>query len=275
MGEFYGRARGSHASALPGDREPLCPRGGLATRSGGISSYPERAVSLLARAKRQGFGALAVALGLVAALAASAFAFVNIYKNSFGSKPAYKEVVRVGTGSKACHRSWNEKREIMRVDLGKGPAVCTYKPPVQGDGPEPDHRFDADGRILKSTAENVRDEAYLTLAVRVGGGKRYELRVFPKGKDFELRRQPNDAGFPDTGSDPAIGKIGKLNRLRLLAEGNQITAFVNGTLLANVNDANASQLEGAKLEFGVGSEADSKKNTVGTFDKLKLAVPDP
>ena len=232
-------------------------------------------MSRLARAKRQGFGALGLALAAAAAVAASAFAFVNIYTNSFGSKSAYKEVVRVGAGSKACDRSWNEKREIIRIELGKAPAACTFKPPVQGDGPQPDHRFDADGRILKNTATNIRDDAYLSIAVRVGGGSRYELRVFPKLKHFELRRQPNGAGFPDSGDNPAIGKIGQINRMRLLAQGNNVTAFVNGAQLATVNDANANELTGAKVEFTVGSEADSRKDTAGTFDKLKLAVPDP
>jgi hypothetical protein len=243
--------------------------------SGGVSSYPERAVSRLARAKRQGLGALAVALALVAALAASALAFITVYNNSFGSKSAYKEIVRVGHGSKACDRSWNAKREIMRIELGRAPAACTYKPPVQGDGPQPDHRFDVGGRILKNTADNIRDDAYLSIAIRVGGGKRYELRVFPKGKEFQLRRQPSGGGFPDNGSNPAIGKIGKLNQLRLRADGSQITASVNGTQVASVNDGNPSELSGAKLEFGVGSVGNSKKDTLATFDKVKVAVPDP
>ena len=191
------------------------------------------------------------------------------------SKAAYKEVVRVGHGSKACDRSWNEKREIMRIELGKAPGACTYTPPVQGDAPQPDHRFDVAGRILKNTADNIRDDAYLSIAIRVGGGKRYELRVFPKGKEFQLRRQPSGAGFPNNGSNPAIGKIGKLNQLRLRAEGSQVTASVNGTQVASVNDGDPGQLSGAKVEFGVGNVGNSKKDTLATFDKLKLAVPDP
>lgn len=232
-------------------------------------------VSLLARANRQGPGALVLALLTVAALATVASAFVTVYSNSFSSKRDYKQVVRVGNGSKACKRSWVENRKLMRIDLGKGPAVCTYKPPVQGDGALPDHRFDVDGRILKETAKAIREDAYLSIAVRVGGGDRYELRVFPKQKRYELRRQPNAAGFPDNGNDPAIGKLGQLNKMRLSAVGNDIKAFVNGVQLADVNDVNANELTGVKLEFSVGSEADSKKNTVGVVDKLRVAVPDP
>ena len=227
------------------------------------------------RAKWQGFWALIGVLIGAGVLAASALAFVTVYKNNFNSKPGYKEVVRVGGGKKACSRDWNQKREIMAIELGKAPAVCTFKPPVQGDAPRPNHRFDADGRILKKTAENIRDEAYLSIAVRVGGGNRYELRVFPKGKNYQLRRQPNGTGFPMSGSNPAIGGIGKLNRLRLLAEGNQVTAHVNGTQVATTVDPTANDLSGAKVEFSVGNNGDGNRNTAATFDKLKLAVPDP
>lgn len=228
-----------------------------------------------ARAKRQGFWALIGVLTAVCVLAASALAFVTIYKNNFNSKHGYKEVVRVGGSKKTCARDWNQKREIMRIQLGKAPAVCTYKPPVQGDGSQPNHRFDAEGRILKDTADNIRDEAYLSIAIRVGGGNRYELRVFPKGKDYQLRRQPNGAGFPMNGTNPAIGGIGQRNRLRLLAQGNQISAFVNSAPVATTVDPNANEIDGAKVEFSVGNNADGNRKTVATFDKLKLAVPDP
>ena len=216
-----------------------------------------------------------VALATAAALAASALAFVAIYSNSFGSKGAYKDVVRAGGSGKACERSWNKKNKLMRIDLDRGSGACTYKPPVQGDGPQPDHRFDAGGRILKSTPGNIRDEAYLAAALRVGGGARYQLRVFPETGEFELRRKPTDVGFPVSGTDPAILEVGQRNLLRLIAEGNQIRAFVNGAPLADVIDANSGELNGTKVEFAVGSEADSRRNTVANFDKLRLAVPDP
>ena len=223
----------------------------------------------------QGAGALVAALFGAAAVASSAFAFVTVYSNSFDSKREYKEVVRVGGNGNACKRGWIENREIMRVKLSKAPGACTYKAPVQGDGPQPDHRFDVDGRILKDTAKAVREDAYVSAAVRVGGGHRYELRVFPKQHRYELRRQPGGAGFPANGNEPEIKKLGGLNKLRLQAEGNRIRAFVNGTQVADVTDANAGQLTGAKLELTVGSEADSNKDTVGVFDKIRLSVPDP
>ena len=227
-----------------------------------------------ARKDAGSWGAVAALLG-AAFVASSAFAFVTVYSNSFESKREYKEVVRVGGNGNACKRGWIENRKIMRVKLSKAPGACTFKPPVQGDGSQPDHRFDVDARILKDTAKDVREDAYVSASIRVGGGHRYELRIFPKQRRYELRRQPGGAGFPDNGNEPSIKKLGGLNKLRLLTEGNRIRAFVNGTQVADVVDANAGQLTGAKLELTVGSEADSKKDTVGVFDKIRLAVPDP
>jgi hypothetical protein len=231
-------------------------------------------VGFLSRAKRRGIPGLIGAVTLLAALAATAFAVVDIYSNGFNSRHSFKEI-QSADGGKKCERHWSKKRGQMKVELGKAPGVCTYKLPVQGDGSQPDHRLEAKGKIVKATKRKVREDAYLTLAVRVGAGDRYELRVFPKTQEYSLRRQPAGAGFPANGTNAEIGKIGAKNALLLIAEGNEIRAKANGTDLATVNDANASEIGGAKLEFGVGSEADSKKDTVGTFSKLRVSIPNP
>ena len=231
-------------------------------------------MGFLARATRRGVPGLIVAAALLAALAASAYAAVEIYSNGFGSRHAFREIKGAG-GGKGCERGWNKKHDQMRIELKRGPGDCTYAPPVQGDNSKPDHRFTARGKIGKKTNKGIRDEAYLTVSVRVGGGNRYELRVFPKGQEYVLRRQPDGAGFPSTGTNPDIGKIGKKNTLLLAANGNDLTAKANGTTLTTVTDSNASAVTGAKLQFGIGSEADTKKNTIGTFSKLLVSVPNP
>lgn len=218
--------------------------------------------------------ALAGVLALAGTLAASALGFVNIYVNPFSKRGEVRQVSLVKGGNK-CERQFVQKRGVMEVYLKSGPKACIFKPPVQGDAERPNHRFEAQARILKSTASAVRDDAYLTVAVRVGGGDRYELRVFPKGKNFVLRRQPGGAGFPVNGSDPKIGKIGQLNALALTAVGNRIRAHVNGAEVADLTDGNASEIKGRKVEFGVGSDADTGKDTDASFTKLKLSVPNP
>ena len=197
-------------------------------------------MSRWARVKMQGAGALAAALFGAVVVASSAFAFVTVYSNSFDSKREYKEVVRVGGNGNACKRGWIENREIMRVKLSKAPGACTYKPPVQGDGPQPDHRFDLDARVLKDTAKAVREDAYVSAAVRVGGGHRYELRDLPQAAPLRAAPPAGRGRVPrPTATSPTIKKLGGLNKLRLQAEGNRIRAFVNGTQVADVTDANA------------------------------------
>jgi len=222
----------------------------------------------------RGIPGLIGAAALLAALAGTAYAAVDIYSNGFGSRQAFREIKSAG-GGKGCEKAWNKKHDQIRIELKRAPGDCTYTPPVQGDGPKPDHRFAAKGKISKGTNKNIREGAYLTVSVRVGGGKRYELRVFPKGQEYVLRRQPNAVGFPATGTNPDIGKIGKRNALVLTANGNELRAKVNGTTLDTITDTNANEITGAKLQFGIGSEADSKRNTIGTFTSLVVSVPNP
>jgi hypothetical protein len=217
---------------------------------------------------------VACTLVLAAAFAAAALGFVDVYVNPFSKRGEVRQVSLV-KGGKNCDRDFLKKRGVMEINVKSGPAACIYKAPVQGDSAHPDHRFEAQGRILKTTKTAIRDDAYLSIAVRVGGGDRYELRVFPKGRKFVLRRQPGGAGFPVNGTDPAIGTPGQLNKMKLTAIGNRVTAHVNGARVADVNDANASSIKGRKVEFGVGTRANTGKDTDGNFTKLKLSVPDP
>jgi hypothetical protein len=231
-------------------------------------------VGFLARATRRGLPGLIGAAAVLGVLAATAFAVVEIYSNGFNSRHAFKEI-QSADGGKKCKRSWIKKNGQMKIQLSKGPDACTYKLPVQGDASQPDYRIEAKGKISKKTNRKVREDAYLTVAVRVGGGKRYELRVTPKTQEFSLRRQPGGGGFPSNGTNADIGKIGEKNVLLLVASGNEIRAKANGADLATVNDGNASEIGGRKLEFGIGSEADTKKDTVGSFSKVLVSVPSP
>jgi hypothetical protein len=215
-------------------------------------------------------------LGVVAccAAAATAFGFVQVYGNNFPNKPSYREIKPI-TDSDECARDFMESRHAMRAQTKAGPRHCRYRPPAQGSGPQPDHRFDAIGKILKATPSEIRTDAYLSMSVRVGAGERYELRIFPKDKTYELRRKPGGPGFPSAGPNNAIRPIDEANRMRLLVEGARVRAFVNGTMLADITDAQPGELHGAKVEFGVGSERNTNKPTIALFDGLKLSVPTP
>jgi hypothetical protein len=216
-----------------------------------------------------GFGVAALC-----AMASVALGFVDIYQNGFNNRPQFREVKALGGGNK-CDREHKEKRGVMEVVVRDGPRACSFKPPVQGNQSSPDHRFDAAARIIRDTPKALRKDAYLAIAVRVGGGARYQLRIFPKDKEFDLRRKPNGAMFPVAGPNSAVKGMGKLNKMALIAEGNRVRAIVNGTELADVTDPNPNEVNGRRLDFGVGTLKDTKKNTLGNFDRLSVGVPNP
>ena len=173
---------------------------------------------------------LALAAGIIAAaaFAASATGLVSVYSNNLSSKAQYRELNRASGGDRNCHRTYRSEAKAMRVSV-RGSVLCGYSPPVQGDGPRPDHDFAVTGRVLKGTPKKVRKAAYLSISVRVGRGDSYELQIRPKAKRFKLLRNPDGAEFPVSGESRDIGGIGERNNLRLRADGAAITAYVKAT----------------------------------------------
>jgi hypothetical protein len=250
-------------------------RGATPCTEGAASGYPEPLVSRLRGTTRQGLAALAAAMGGAALLAASAFALVTIYSNGFANKSAYNEVSRAGGGGGGCAREFRKSDGEMRVTVKEGPVHCEYVPPAQGDGPQPDHNFLAHSVVGGRTPAAVDDTAFVSVSVRVGGGNHYQLRVFPKTDAWQLRRQPAGVGFPASGTNPAIKGLGKVNQIELAAVGNEVRAFVNDAPLTVVVGASPGQPEGERVQFGVGQEATTGRDTFGSITKVALRVPDP
>jgi hypothetical protein len=216
--------------------------------------------------------AAALALGLTAVVA---LAGVTVYKNNFSSRAEAKEL-RHSSG-KYCVKRWRQKAKSVRAQRNRGSGACSYRPPVEGDTAGPDHDFRVNEKLLKATPKGLRRSAYVAVAVRSDRNSGYELRIFPKRHKFQLRRAPSGggSGFPARGQSEAIKGVGKPNVVRLKAVGNQVTARVNGTLLARVTDSNAGQVDGRKLGVAVGNKRRSNKEVVATFDNLKVLVPNP
>jgi hypothetical protein len=219
--------------------------------------------------------ALLAALAAVSIVAAAALAGVTVYKNDFSSKSEAKQL-RHAEG-KHCDKTWRRKAGSVRVDVTKGPNLCGYRPPVQGDTPGPDFDFQAKQKLLKATPRGIRDGVYLVLEVRSAKNTAYQLRVFPKKHKFELVRKPSGggSGFPAKGKSNAIKGTNKPNVLRLSAVGNKVVAKVNGKKVARVTDSNAAEVSGRNLEVGVGNRKSTTKRASGTFDDLKVQVPKP
>jgi len=228
----------------------------------------------MARESRTWLAAAGLGTLILTVLAATAVAAVTVYTNNFSTKAEYGEIRAAGESGK-CERSWSQKQELMRATVTQGPKSCRFRPPVQSDVSQPDYTIVVEGKVTKATHAAVRDEAYVAVAARVGDGKEYELRVFPKQGRYSLRREPDDGAFPVEGTNPAIKGVGARNDLRLEVDGNSVRAQVNGITVGNVNDPNPGGIDGTKLEFRLGSTAGSSKNTHGAFDRIKVLVPDP
>jgi len=219
--------------------------------------------------------ALLVALAAIGIGAATALAGVTVYKNDLSSKREAKEL-RHAEG-RHCDKRWRKKAESLRVDVTKGPNLCGYRPPVQGDTPGPDLDLQAKQKLLKATPRGIRDGAYLVLEVRSAKNTGYQLRVFPRKHKFQLVRVPsgNGSGFPVKGTSNAIKGVDKPNVLRLSAVGNKVTAKVNGKKLARVTDSNSAEVSGRSLEVGIGNKKSTSKQASGTLDDIKVQVPKP
>jgi hypothetical protein len=219
--------------------------------------------------------ALAVALAALGLTAVGAFASVTVYNNKFPSNRKAKEI-RHASGNR-CDKRWRSKAESLRVVKTRGPGTCVYRPPVEGDGNGPDHKFQVRAKLLKETARGIRDGAYVAVGVRAGAEVGYELRVFPRTQKFQLRRFPAGGGgdFPAKGHSGRIKGGGKSNILRIDAVGDTVIARVNGKKLAQATDNNAAEVSGRKVQFMLGQKKHTSKPTFAVFDDVKLAVPNP
>jgi hypothetical protein len=216
--------------------------------------------------------AATLALGLAAAVAVGA---VTVYTNNFSSRAEVRELEH--SRGKHCDKDWRRKVKSLRVQRVRGGSACGYRPPVQGDRGGPDHDFRVKGKLLKDTPKRLRARSYIAVAVRSSRSAGYELRIFPRRHRFQLRRSPSGggSGFPANGRSRAIRRLSKPNLMRLRAVGNTVTARVNGTVLARVNDPNPGRVDGRRLEVAVGATKRSGRDVVATFDNLRLAVPNP
>lgn len=217
-----------------------------------------------------GTAALALTVGI-----ATAVADVVVYSNDFSHHAKFKEIERSG-GGKRCDRKYRQKSKVMLASVKSSPTTCSFRPPVQGDDELANYSAGIAGKILKKTPKSVRGGAFIEVTVRAGAGDTgYSLRIFPQKKRYELSRGPAGGGFPAKGKSGAINKINQRNDIRLIVSGAKVTALVNGKQVAQLDDGDPGQVEGKKIRFALGSQKRSKKEVVGTFKKVTVAVPDP
>jgi len=225
-------------------------------------------VPRLAHTRRRGFLALIACFIAVGVATTAALATVTLYSNDLGSKHKARELTH--NEGNHCEKEWMKKREVVQITVLRGPERCGYSPPVMADGHLPDTGIAASMKLSKKTRKAARKHSYLALEVRRGKKQGYEMRVYPRTRDCSLRRSPHGGPFPVDCSSAAIQGVNKHNTLRLQVFGRDVKAFVNGALVANVNDPNPDEVGGRKTELAVGNTARSKRDAVGLLDHVKV-----
>jgi hypothetical protein len=213
---------------------------------------------------------ISIPLVIVALLAAgSALAGVAVYKNAFKSRGDFGAVHKLGGGK--CGKSWKDKKQLG-FTVKQGREECMLATPVEGDTKQPDQTIQAIGKVGKNTDKKIRDSVYVGVALRANAKSAYELRVFPKGRRWQLLK---NGGVADSGREKSIKELGADNSLRLSADGAKVSARVNGAGLATFRDNSPEEVSGRKSAITFGNTKNSKKDGVGTFDKVTILVPDP
>ena len=163
------------------------------------------------------------------------------------------------------------------VTASKGKTVCGYRPPVEGDSDSPNHKFKAEGKLLKETPKKVRDGVYVGLEVRSAKDVGYELQVYSSERRFRLVRMngTDKVGVLAKGGNKAIKGTNKPNVMTLSAVGSQVVGRVNGKRVAKVADRSSGQVDGRKLEVTLGYKKKRTKAASATFDNLEVQVPKP
>lgn len=213
---------------------------------------------------------ISIPIVIVALLAAgTALAGVTVYKSAFKSRGEFGAVQKLGGGK--CGKSWKDKKELGFVVKG-GNQQCMLATPVEGDARQPDHAIQVVGKVGKNTDKKIRSSVYVGVALRANAKSAYELRIFPKGRRWQLLKNGNQV---DNGREKGIKELGADNRIRLSADGGKVVARVNGAGLATFKDNSPEEVSGRKTALSFGNTKKSKKDGLGSFDKLKVLVPDP
>jgi hypothetical protein len=182
---------------------------------------------------------------------------------------------------KSCNRGGSE--DALRVTLGKRTAECALKTPVIGR----DLEIGATARLLSGTPKALRKKAFLAVDLRAGEqGAHYQLAVYPLQRKAQLRKTLTNGRtkyLEITKGVKAIKGINEATELRLRAfnvtggseKGScHLVAFVGKTVVANVSDDAAGELQGRSAAVSIGASK-AAKGLVGSFDDVVVRVPNP
>lgn len=208
--------------------------------------------------------ALAVALASVATASAS----ILVYENTFSHRGEYRDMKKLGDG-KGCKKSWRDKK-TLGFSL-RGSAQCLLKSPVEGDDEQPNQIVETLGKVSKKTEKKARENAYIGVTVRASKREGYELRVYPKRRDWKFLRNGKKV---EAGHTNKIGRVGRQNKLHISVQGSRVKLKANKQELLKYRDRKPKDVGGRQTGVTFGGKG-KKVKIKGFFDNFKVAVPAP
>jgi hypothetical protein len=217
--------------------------------------------------------AIVSAVGLFAAGAASG-AFVAIYRNALETTAQRSEVLKLA--GKSCSRGGGQSS--LKITVGKLTEECAYRTPVIGS----DLEIAATGRIVSGTPAAVAKKAFLGMQLRVGGGGKLELRVFPAQKKVQIAKVTEEGihYLAIEKNVKAVQPPEKPNvlRLRVLSgsgeeAGNcKITGYLGGEQVVEASDEACGEASGEMTALAAGA-TNNGSGLIASFEAIVVRTP--
>jgi hypothetical protein len=216
---------------------------------------------------------LASALGLLAVGSASG-AFVAIYRNALETTAQRSEILKVG--GQSCARGGGQTS--LKITVGKLTEECVYRTPVIGS----DLEIAATGRIVSGTPAAVAKKAFLGMQLRVGGGGKLELRVFPAQKKVQIARITEEGihYLAIKKNVKAVQPPEKANvlRLRVISGAKEeagtckIGGFLGGEQVIEATDETCGEMTGEMTALAAGAP-NNGSGLIAGFEAIVVRTP--
>ncbi|HEY2478977.1 MAG TPA: hypothetical protein VGI17_09610 [Solirubrobacterales bacterium] len=217
--------------------------------------------------------AIVSCVGLFVAGAASG-AFVAIYRNALETTAQRSELLKLS--GKSCTRGGGQTS--LKITVGKLTEECAYRTPVIGS----DLEIAATGRIVSGTPAAVARKAFLGLQLRVGGGGKLELRVFPGQKKVQIARITEEGirFLAIKKNVKAVQPPEKANVLRLRAVSAageeagtcKVGGFLGGEQVIEASDEACGELSGEMTAISAGAP-NNGSGLIAGFEAIVVRTP--
>jgi hypothetical protein len=214
-------------------------------------------------------GLTALALAALGVAVAGASAIVIIYTNNFNSGGRAHQLDSL----QSHHCNKGVKNGSLKIKVGHSPNVCNYKLPVEADSSKSNLDLQADFKVGKETNAKLRKSARFGFRMRANALKKYyELRVFPKGHKYVLRRSPDGDHFPVRGRSKKIKPVGHFTTLQMRTFGHQVIVYIEGKKVIDVHDPDPGDLPGGQLQVFAGDGKHTKKKAIFQLENVRVSV---